>query len=76
MESGFDPAARLSLREMCKKLLLNNILTAQRTLRPKVAHCRIGEKSKQNQSTDRAAMCGLLSGLQAGHDVVPSFSAP
>jgi hypothetical protein len=47
---------------MCKKLLLRNMLTARRTLRAKAAHCRIGEKSKQNQSTDRAAMCGLLSG--------------
>jgi hypothetical protein len=47
---------------MCKKLLLRNMLTAQRALRPKAAHCRIGEKSKENQSTDQAAMCGLLSG--------------
>jgi hypothetical protein len=37
---------------MWKKWLLPNMLTAQRTLRPKAAHCRIGEKSKQNQSTD------------------------
>jgi 5-methylcytosine-specific restriction endonuclease McrA len=43
--------------------LLGNGLTARRTLRPEAAHCRVGEKSKQNQSTDRAAMCGLLSSL-------------
>ena len=54
--------------------LLGNGLTARRTLRPEAAHCRVGEKSKQNQSTERAAMCGLYLALIS--DLPPDGPVP
>jgi hypothetical protein len=47
---------------MCGKASSSKVLKGARTLRADTAHCRIGEKTKQKQPTDRAAHCGLLSG--------------
>ncbi len=59
-----DSIRQLGYRQLrnVQKRLSRNMLMVHRTFRPKSTHCRSAEKPKQNQSTDRAAIGGFLSG--------------
>jgi hypothetical protein len=60
---------------MCGNDNAENELNKQSTLRVEAKRCPIEEKRQQEQTTDRAAPCGLLScPLSVGSRVAPQFT--